>query len=34
MRIEDLDVGDTVYAAINITDDGSMPGGSEGEILA
>jgi nitrogen fixation protein NifZ len=34
MRVEDLDVGDTVYAANVITDDGSMPDGSEGEILA
>jgi nitrogen fixation protein NifZ len=34
MRVEDLDVGDTLYAANVITDDGSMPDGSEGEILA
>lgn len=34
MRVEDLDIGDTVYAAATITDDGSIPGGVEGEILA
>jgi nitrogen fixation protein NifZ len=34
MRVEDLDIGDIVYAAINITDDGSIPGGNEGDILA
>lgn len=34
MKVEDLDIGDTVYAAITITDDGSIPGGSEGEVLA
>jgi nitrogen fixation protein NifZ len=34
MRVEDLDIGDTVYAAATITDDGSIPGGVEGDILA
>jgi nitrogen fixation protein NifZ len=34
MTVEDLDIGDVVYAAITITDDGSIPGGNEGEILA
>jgi nitrogen fixation protein NifZ len=34
MKVEDLDIGDVVYAAKTITDDGSIPNGSEGEILA
>ncbi len=34
MRVEDLDIGDTVYAAKTIADDGSIPGGVEGDILA
>ena len=34
MNVEDLELGDVVYAAKTITDDGSIPGGSEGEILA
>ncbi len=34
MNVEDLDLGDVVYAANTITDDGSIPGGNEGEILA
>ncbi|MGZ8227523.1 MAG: nitrogen fixation protein NifZ [Methylovulum sp.] len=34
MRVEDLDIGDIVYAATTIADDGSIPGGNEGEILA
>ncbi len=34
MNVRDLDIGDTVFAAITITDDGSIPGGQEGEILA
>ncbi|MDD2722879.1 MAG: nitrogen fixation protein NifZ [Methylovulum sp.] len=34
MRVEDLDIGDIVYAAATITDDGSIPGGNEGEVLA
>lgn len=33
MNVEDLDIGDVVYAANRITDDGSMPEGYEGEIL-
>ena len=34
MNIEDLDLGDVVYAAHTIIDDGSMPESEEGEILA
>ncbi len=34
MKVEDLDIGDVVYAAITITDDGSIPGGAEGDVLA
>ena len=34
MNVEDLDVGDVVYAANTIIDDGSIPNGAEGEILA
>ena len=34
MKIEDLDIGDVVYAKQTIVDDGSMPNGVEGEILA
>lgn len=34
MRVEDLEIGDTVYAATTILDDGSIPDGTEGEILA
>jgi len=34
MRVEDLDIGDIVYAATTITDDGSIPGGKEGDVLA
>ena len=34
MKIEDLDLGDVVYAATTITDDGFIPDGLEGEILA
>lgn len=34
MKVEDLDIGDVVYAANTITDDGSIPDGNEGEILA
>ncbi|MDP3331300.1 MAG: nitrogen fixation protein NifZ [Methylococcaceae bacterium] len=33
MKIEDLDIGDVVYAAKTIMDDGSIPNGAEGEIL-
>ncbi len=34
MNVEDLDVGDVVYAAKTITDDGSIPDGVKGAILA
>ncbi len=34
MKIEDLEIGDVVYAAKTITDDGSIPDGAEGELLA
>lgn len=34
MNLEDLDLGDVVYAAHEIIDDGSMPEGQEGEVLA
>ncbi len=34
MRIEDLEIGDVVYASRNITDDGSIPNGTEGDLLA
>ena len=34
MRVEDLDLGDVVYAAHNIINDGSMPGSDPGELLA
>lgn len=34
MKIEDLDLGDVVYAVHAIADDGSMPNGTEGHILA
>lgn len=34
MKIEDLEIGDVVYAAHNILDDGSMPDNQEGDILA
>ncbi|MBS3953106.1 nitrogen fixation protein NifZ [Methylicorpusculum oleiharenae] len=34
MNINDLDIGDVVYAAKDITDDGSMPESTEGETLA
>ncbi|MGR8930881.1 MAG: nitrogen fixation protein NifZ [Gammaproteobacteria bacterium] len=34
MNIEDLDLGDVVYAAHTIVDDGSMPDSEEGVILA
>lgn len=34
MRLEDLDIGDVVFAAHAITDDGSIPNGLEGEVLA
>lgn len=34
MKITDLQIGDAVYAAHNIVDDGSIPDGNEGDILA
>jgi nitrogen fixation protein NifZ len=34
MKVTDLDIGDMVYAAHSIIDDGSMPDGIEGEVLA
>lgn len=34
MNVEDLDLGDVVYAAHTIIDDGSMPDSEEGTILA
>ncbi len=34
MKIEDLEIGDVVYAAHNIVDDGSMPDNEQGDILA
>lgn len=34
MKVTDLDIGDRVYAAHNILDDGSMPEGAEGNVLA
>lgn len=34
MKIEDLEIGDVVYAAHNIVNDGSMPDNEEGDILA
>jgi nitrogen fixation protein NifZ len=34
MNVEDLDLGDVVYAAHDIIDDGSMPEGEEGRLLA
>jgi nitrogen fixation protein NifZ len=34
MKVEDLDIGDMVYAAKTIIDDGSMPQGNAGDILA
>lgn len=34
MKVADLEVGDVVYAAKTIVDDGSMPGNSFGDVLA
>ena len=34
MNVEDLDIGDVVYAAKAIIDDGSIPDGVEGALLA
>jgi nitrogen fixation protein NifZ len=34
MKVTDLEIGDMVYAAHSIIDDGSIPDSSEGEVLA
>ena len=34
MNVQDLELGDVVYAAKTIIDDGSIPNGTAGEILA
>ena len=34
MNVEDLELGDVVYAARLIVDDCSIPDGTEGEVLA
>lgn len=34
MKLEDLEIGDVVYAAHNIINDGSMPDNQAGDILA
>ncbi len=34
MNFSDLQIGDAVYAASDILDDGSMPDGETGKILA
>ncbi len=34
MFLEDLDIGDVVYAAKTIVDDGSIPDSMEGQVLA
>ncbi|WP_347987771.1 nitrogen fixation protein NifZ [Methylomonas sp. AM2-LC] len=34
MKVDELDLGDVVYAAHSIFDDGSMPDSKEGELLA
>lgn len=34
MKVTNLEIGDMVYAAHSIIDDGSMPDGNEGEVLA
>jgi nitrogen fixation protein NifZ len=34
MNVEELDLGDVVFAAHTIIDDGSMPESEEGEVLA
>ncbi|PPD35933.1 MAG: nitrogen fixation protein NifZ [Methylomonas sp.] len=34
MKVDDLDLGDVVYAAHDIIDDGSMPDGEESVLLA
>lgn len=34
MKVADLDIGDVVYAAHALSNDGSMPGYEKGEVLA
>ena len=34
MKVTDLEIGDAVYAAHSIIDDGSIPNGEEGRVLA
>ncbi|MGR8935698.1 MAG: nitrogen fixation protein NifZ [Gammaproteobacteria bacterium] len=34
MKVADLDIGDVVYAAHALSNDGSMPGYAEGETIA
>ena len=34
MNVEDLEIGDVVYAARLIADEGSIPGGVDGDVLA
>ncbi len=34
MKLQDLNMGDVVYAAKDIFDDGSMPDGQEGRLLS
>ncbi|MGR9085832.1 MAG: nitrogen fixation protein NifZ [Gammaproteobacteria bacterium] len=34
MNVDDLDLGDVVFAAHAILNDGSMPDGLEGDVLA
>lgn len=34
MKVTDLEIGDAVYATHNILDDGSIPDGNEGAVLA
>lgn len=34
MKVEELEIGDVVYAARDIVDDGSMPEGQLGQMLA
>lgn len=34
MNVDELEVGDVVYAAHDIVDDGSMPGNQLGDLLA
>jgi nitrogen fixation protein NifZ len=34
MKVTDLQIGDAVYASHDILDDGSIPEGAEGNVLA